>query len=174
MKVVLGSTSDDKKRIVKAALKSLGVKAVIEGVTVSSGISEQPLDKKTTICGAVNRAVEALKIKTDSDLAVGLEGGLDRVKDSGFFLVCAAAIYDKSGGIYLGTSRKIKLPKEVSEKIEEGAFFGTVIREYRKKVRKNKALFNLSDQLITRNVPFSEAIRNAYKSFKEGTLYQKF
>jgi inosine/xanthosine triphosphatase len=46
-----------------------------EGVSVPSGVSDQPIGRRETFDGAVNRARNARKEKPDADFWVGIEGG---------------------------------------------------------------------------------------------------
>lgn len=131
MKVVIGSKNSDKIKILKNALRELHLKFTIDGVDVDSGITKQPLDKKTTKKGAANRARNAFKASPDSDLAFGLEGGLYDYGE-GYHLVTFACLIDKNGKKHFGQGEEIHLPEEVSEKVKSGGWFGDVIREYAK------------------------------------------
>lgn len=165
MKIILGSTNEDKKKILEKALLPFIGKISIKGINVSSGIIDQPLDENTTIEGARNRAINVSKLKTTADLYVGLEGGLHKVDDKNYFLVCVATFCDSSGQIYIGVSSKIQLPKEVSARVGRGESFGGAIREYREKYSGDEMIKQLVDELITRKKSFEEAVRNAYCTY---------
>lgn len=165
MKVVIGSENEDKKRVLTQTLSQLWPDLDIRTTNAPSDVVEQPLDEETAILGATNRARNAFLKKPDSNLAVGLEGGLHKIAEKGYFLVCVAAIYDQKRNVYIGISSKLRLPKDVSNKIIKGGFFGQVIREYKKKHRGDNNLKPLIQTLITREKPFSEAIRNAYTCY---------
>ena len=82
--------------------------ATIEGVEVSSGVSNQPLSLEETVTGAENRAKAAF---ADCDYSVGIESGLMNVPrtKSGYMDVCVAAIHDGSN-LHLGLSSCWEFP----------------------------------------------------------------
>lgn len=169
MKIVLGSTSQSKVEILKNVLKNDQIDAEIIPIEVDSGIADQPLDEKTTIQGAVNRATNAISnFNEELDLSIGLEGGLVFINDI-YYLVCAASIIDKDGNKYIGISKKIPLPKIVSGKVKEGEQFGIVIREFEATLEESESqeLKDLVKELISREQSFTEAIKIALakKSF---------
>jgi len=166
MQVALGSTNNDKVNILREALSDFEKEVEIIKVAVQPNISEQPLSEEETIKGAINRAKSALIAKPEVDFAVGLEGGLTKIENKGYFLVCVAAICNRNNNIHLGISSKLQLPEEVSDQIDKGGFFGTVIRDYAQKPQNSKNLAVLLKILISRKQPFIEAIRNAYLVYK--------
>lgn len=175
MKVVLGSTSDIKIQILKDTLQPMSRQNLeISGVEVASGIADQPLDETTTIQGAINRAKNALSKTQGYDFAVGLEGGLHDVVNTGYFLICAAAIYDKTNHLSLGIGGKLQLPVEVSSRIKAGEQFGVVIREYEQKHQTNPQALLLIQALISREKAFKQAIQNAYLAYKNKHHFSQF
>lgn len=157
MKIILGSKNEDKAAILKNALEELHLTVMVEGVDVESGITNQPLDKETTKQGALNRARNTRKAEPDANLWVGLEGGLHDYRD-GYQLITYAALIHKDGTEVVGEGNEIPLPKDVSDKVTSGRWFGEVIREYAKQ-------HTIDENLITRKVPFTQAIQRAYVSY---------
>jgi inosine/xanthosine triphosphatase len=157
MKIILGSTSEQKMKIVQMAVSG----AEVVSVGVESGVADQPLDEETTIQGAVNRAKNAIAAyeSGDFDLAMGLEGGLVWENDL-YNLLCVAAIVDQEGKVTLGKSEKRPLPKEVSEQVKNGGWFGKVIRDHEKKLLDERSL-KYVQELISREESFKEAILEA-------------
>lgn len=104
--VAVGSSNPAKIRSVQQALEQLidvkngGVALALEGFSVASGVSDQPMQDAETKEGAKNRALasfEAFKESHNGDepnLAIGLEGGLE---DQDGDLACMAwmAVYGK-------------------------------------------------------------------------------
>lgn len=160
MKIVLGSTSQEKQQILKKALQKFGIKSEILVCEVDSGIAEQPLDEETTILGAVNRAKGAYLKNKDVDMSIGLEGGLVKIGKKHYYLICVAAVLDNNKKIHLGVSSKLKIPDEVSASIGKGASFGQAIRSYAE-TQNNPKIKKYVEQLITREEAFLEAIKNA-------------
>lgn len=160
MKIVLGSTSEDKKKILADVLSEFGMSPDIVGMEIAPKITDQPLDEATTIRGAFNRAKGALSKVQDCDFSIGLEGGLSLVEDN-YFLVCATVIIDKEGGKYIGISSKLSLSKEVSEKVKQGEQFGIAIRQFANKHKDHSYTYKIAKLLISREQSFREAITNA-------------
>jgi inosine/xanthosine triphosphatase len=157
MKIILGSKSQEKLNIAKTAFKQLYVDTQVHAEEVASGITGQPLDKETTKLGAINRAKHVLDNHSDIDFALGLEGGLHQY-DDGYHLITFACLIDKQGASFIGSGEEIHLPKEVSEKVKAGGWFGDVIREY---AEDNP----IDDDLVSHLTPFTQAIQNAYANF---------
>ncbi len=172
MKIVLGSTSEAKKEILDNALKTaIAGKYQIVGVSADSGVSDQPLIEDETVKGAVNRAKNAFKQVSDADFAVGLEGGLHKANGSDYFLVCGVAIVDNTQKVYIGLGGQLELPKEVSNSIKNGEQFGEVIREYEAKNKNDENASLLVESLISREASFTQAINNAYLTYKNKKHY---
>ena len=164
MKINLGTTSDDKKKILIAALSELNISDyTIEGHKVDSEITDQPLDEEMTLQGARNRARNALAVCSGSLLGVGLEGGLVMLPgDTRYYLVCVAVIRDKGNHEYVGVSGKLALPQSVSDYVMNGGEFGVAIREYESQVGIDN---EYTRELVTRKQSFITAIQNAFRDY---------
>jgi inosine/xanthosine triphosphatase len=162
MKIVLGSTSEDKKNILMDFLNKSDISSEVVAQNVQSGITDQPLEENMIIKGAVNRSKQALANVPDADLSVGMEGGLNKVADKGYFMVCVAAIYTKDGELFLGISSKLQLPKFVSDEVKKGRQFGETIRNYKLLNDNDKNIEELIVELISRKKSFNEALNNAF------------
>lgn len=169
MRIILGSSSRDKHDIVKSTLRSFGSEfsnVEIIATQAPSEVVNQPLCEETAIEGAINRSRNAVKFEPMYNLSLGLEGGLTMIKGL-YHLVCVAAVLDKEGNIFIGLSKKLALPSEVSHQVESGAEFGTLIREYfsqnkDKMGRKEKESF---EELIGRRKSFKEALEIAISKY---------
>ncbi len=157
MKIILGSTSDSKLKILQEFLKGRNIKIIT--TEVSSEVTEQPLDKETTVRGSLNRAREALK-RQEGNLAIGMEGGLELI-DGLYHLTCAVTILDKSGKEKTILSSPIPLPEVVSNKVKNGKAFGAAIREYAKNNNSD-----LVQELITRRKSFLSALERQDRYFQ--------
>lgn len=80
----------------------------IEGLEVTSGVSNQPKSLDETIDGAITRAKNSFK---DCIYSIGIESGLMQVPKtkSGYMDVCVCAIYD-GNECYLGLSSGWEFP----------------------------------------------------------------
>ena len=157
MKVILGSKRQDKVKILMRSLAKLHLNVEVEGVAVESGITDQPLDKETTLNGAKNRARNARKLKEGADFYFGIEGGLHDYGE-GYHLVTFATLIDSNGVEFVGEGAEIHLPVKVSENVKKGGWFGEAIRTYAEE-------YEIDENLITRETPFTEAIQNAYANY---------
>ena len=82
--------------------------SVVEGVSISSGVSDQPKSLEETITGAINRAKG---IFIDCDYSIGIESGMMSVpmSKSGYMDVCVCVIYDGKE-CHLGLSSAWEFP----------------------------------------------------------------
>ena len=73
--VRVGSINEPKLAAVRSAIGAYAPDAKVEGVAVASGVPEQPVGFEEIICGARNRAANALS-GFPCDLGIGIEDGL--------------------------------------------------------------------------------------------------
>ena len=159
MKLILGSTSTDKKRIIREALADKYTKLFIDGVSADSGVSDQPLTIQETKNGAKNRAMAAWSTGK-FDLAAGIEGGLQEI-DGIYSLIGIVAFYDGSN-YFLGQSDLLALPEVVSRKVMEGEQFGEVIRDYEQAIANSTESERLVvAELVSRQMTFTTAAHRA-------------
>lgn len=161
MKFILGSASEVKKEILEKALQELYLKPDIEAVGADSEITDQPLDKDATLMGSKNRARNAKKGNPDADFWIGLEGGLHDYGE-GYHLVTYACLLDSKENEFIGSGTEIALPQAVTQRVEKGELFGQAIREYAKS-------HAIDENLVSREVPFTQAIQNAYVNYLKAT-----
>jgi len=119
MHVAVGSSNGVKIAAVRAVLARLNPAAQCDGVTVPSGVPDQPWGDDETVRGAEGRARAALAAST-ADLAIGLEGGVVELAD-GALRTCAWAVaVDRSGIRGVGGSMAIPLPESVAARLRAG------------------------------------------------------
>jgi len=115
------------KRIIVASLNQNKINAVkevfpsyhVEGVSVPSGVREQPISLDEIIRGSINRAKGAFR---DCTYSVGIEDGISSVPEtvSGYMNFCCCAVYDGSR-IYLGLGPAFEYPPDCTRMVvEEG------------------------------------------------------
>lgn len=173
MKITIGTTSEQKIDIIKRYLNEKGEQYEITPNEVDSGITEQPIDEETVIIGSINRARNAMQKNKSYSFSLGLEGGLSKANDL-FHLVCVASIIDTDGNIFTGISKKMPLPKEVSEKVKRGDQFGIAIREFEREVdtKENSNMKKLVSELINRTESFREAFEIALLKYKNKKYFR--
>lgn len=77
--IVIASTNPVKINATLGGFKKMFPKEKFEGlgISVSSGVSDQPMSDAETFQGALNRATAAKKASNKADYWVGLEGGVE-------------------------------------------------------------------------------------------------
>jgi inosine/xanthosine triphosphatase len=118
IKIKVGSVNKAKLEAVSELLLDYShlKDSVVEGISVSSDVSDQPKTLDETIIGASNRARHAF---VECNYSIGLESGLMVVPNtkSGYMDVCVCAIYDGKE-FHLGLSSAWEFPdKKVMELI---------------------------------------------------------
>jgi non-canonical (house-cleaning) NTP pyrophosphatase/8-oxo-dGTP pyrophosphatase MutT (NUDIX family) len=166
MKIVIGSGNKDKVKIVEDALKSLHLNASVEGVEVGSKIGDQPLGKEAVRKGAINWAKSVRKLGPGADFWIGLESGFYECEEE-YRLIAFACLIGKSNNQYIGRSKEIHIPNEVSKGVKNGERLEDVAREYSRDNR-------VDEGLITRAVLFKRAVQGAYVAYLKRTGNMKF
>lgn len=124
MKIAVGSKNPVKIEAVHLAFQSLwpDQEFIVEGVSVPSGVSDQPMSDEESIKGARNRARQALEI-TNFDYGVGLEGGLHQIGEH-YFNCGWIVVIDKNGNEGIGSTVKILTPPRILKFVKEGLELG--------------------------------------------------
>lgn len=151
MKITIGSSNPAKINAVQASFPTHSVQAI----DASSSVSAQPFSDEETREGAINRASECVRTKSDS-IGIGLEGGVMYVEDR-LYLCNWGALRDKKNNIYTASGARILLPEDVHHRLCKGHELGDVMDWYAEKqeVRKNEGAIGIfTDGLITRQDMF--------------------
>ncbi len=128
----LGSTNPAKIAAAQTALL-LHSEGMVSGVSVASGVSEQPMTDEETRAGAEGRAKAALQHgitqgSTGIILGMGLEGGVVELAD-GLWNTVWASVAATDGSIYTANGSKFRIPEGLAEKIRQGAEMGPLLAE---------------------------------------------
>ncbi len=118
MKIIVGSTNPQKVNAVKEMISHYDFLsgAEVDGVSVDSGVSDQPQSIEETVQGAVNRAKAAFQ---DCDYSFGIESGLIAVPHTEIMELCAVAVFDGSN-VKIGLSSAFEPPLKVVELMNQG------------------------------------------------------
>ncbi len=95
----------------------------VEGISMPSGVSEQPLTNNETFQGALNRANQASQRISTADYYVGIESGVESMDDE-MHTFTWVVIKSKSGKIGKARSASLFLPPQVSKLILSGKELG--------------------------------------------------
>lgn len=176
MKVAVGSKNPVKVYAVKLAFETIWPEQTweVEGVDVSSEVSNQPMSDTESITGARNRATKALK-KLQADFGVGLEGGLHQIQDKWFD--CGwIVILDKDRKEGIGSSVRIETPKKMLDLILQGKELGEVcdIVFEKKNSKQGEGHFGLmTKNAITRTEGYKDAVIMALSRFIHPHLFEE-
>ncbi len=101
-KVAVGSTNPTKVEAVRRIFSQAYPGSEVMGLSVPSGVPDQPIGDEATRQGALNRAHAALEAAR-ADLGLGLEGGVV-FTPQGAFTMGWVAIVDRHGRVGLSQS----------------------------------------------------------------------
>lgn len=144
----------------------------VAGLSVPSGVPDQPISLRETMEGAQNRAEKARAAQPESDFWVGIEGGIE---DSPLGMTCFARIHalGRDGLVGLGQTAVFYLPREVAQLVRGGLELGQaddqVFGRDNSKLA-NGAIGLLTADLIDREAYYTHALIMALVPFKNRNL----
>ncbi len=138
------------------------------GISVPSGVSEQPMTRGETMQGARNRAVGARQSRPESDFWIGIEGG---IQDTDWGMQCFACVLalGSDGRIGRGQTAIFYLPREVAELVRGGMELGHAddrVFQRDNSKQANGAIGLLTDDAIDRQSYYAHAVIMALVPFK--------
>lgn len=144
----------------------------IQGMSVPSGVSDQPMTDQASRKGAFTRAQNAQSEVSDADFWVGVEGGC-AVQDGD--MVAFAWIVVMSGR-QQGSARtaQFRLPKEVQRLVAGGIELGDAddrVFGRTNSKQKSGAVGLLTQNVVTRTTLYEQAVILALIPFKNPDLY---
>ena len=152
------------------------------GVDVPSGVSHTPASRAELMAGARFRAEALVKVARERGepwkYFVGLEGGLDVVKENDkrlVFLQSWAYVTDGNGSGAFGQSGAVQMPEPLAaEVLDRGTELSVAIDAYagEQGIRDTHGAFGvLTRNLITRQEAFRVAVVSAFAPFFNASLY---
>lgn len=174
-KVIVGSRNPVKLNAVKGAFEKMFINEtfVIEGISVSSDVEDQPMDDSTTFKGAENRANNAMAQIPLADYWVGIEGGTEKTGKSEMQAFAWIVIKSRK---YTGKGRTgtFFLPNEVVNLINEGKELGEaddIVFGQNNSKQKSGAVGLLTGNAISRTDLYSQGVVLALIPFKQKKHY---
>ncbi|WP_331047920.1 inosine/xanthosine triphosphatase [Gemmatimonas sp.] len=122
-RVIVGSTNPVKIAAVRAVVTRILPDAEVVGVSVPSGVPDQPIGDVETQAGARQRAQLAL-VAGAGTLGVGLEGGIVVLPDGAMRSCAWAVVVDANGQEGVGGSLSMPIPDIVAARIRDGQELG--------------------------------------------------
>jgi inosine/xanthosine triphosphatase len=143
-----------------------------EGISVPSGVSDQPMSDAETLQGAKNRVKNAQLTDKSADFWVGIEGGIE---SRGHEMEAFAWIVIKSSA-RAGKARTTSffLPPKVAELVQGGMELGDaddVVFGHENSKQKNGAVGLLTGDVVTRTSLYRQAVELALIPFKQTQLF---
>jgi inosine/xanthosine triphosphatase len=144
------------------------------GISVPSGVSDQPMSDAETLLGATNRVQTALDMSPDAAYGVGIEGGCEEI-DGQLHAFAWVVVLSREHPDIIGKSRTATfiLPEEVASLLRQGVELGhaddQVFGRSNSK-QQNGAVGLLTDDLIDRAAYYEHAVILALIPFRNLTL----
>ncbi|MCE7994952.1 MAG: inosine/xanthosine triphosphatase [Roseivirga sp.] len=172
--VIIASKNPVKIQCVKQAFEKVFPQQDFHftGISVPSGVSEQPMTDEETYAGARNRAINASKAQPEADFWAGVEGGIQKNgSEMEAFAWVVVMSSDKSGK---ARTASFQLPPAVVELIDQGMELGhadDVVFKRDNSKQKNGAVGILTNDLIDRVSYYEPAVILALIPFLNEGLY---
>lgn len=150
-----------------------GLDFSIEGVSVESGVNDQPIGREETLQGAKNRLNSLIAAVPDADYWVGIEGGIE-LHDDNMEVSAWIVIKSKEGQIGMGKTGAFVLPPEIAAHIHDGKELGTATDIVFGKTNSKQgggSIAELTDGLIDRTAHYEVGVIFAIIPFKNPELY---
>ena len=172
MKILVASRNPVKIGAAKAAFSSYFSGVEVEGVSVDSGVGDQPFDWDT-FKGARHRA-HSLR-EGEADYYVGIEGGAAKLQGQ-YFTFGVFCIIDKLGFESFGSSPLLPLPAWVFSELKKGKELGTVMDEIvgdTNTKQKGGAPAFFTNGVVNRKDFYIQGLRLALSPFLKRELFEK-
>lgn len=123
--VIIASLNPAKINAVKSAFEAAFLQQEFDfkGVSVASGVADQPMSNEETYQGAVNRVCNATQAIPEGDFYVGLEAGIEGN------VTFAWMVIESNGQRGESRSASLMLPPQVIEKLAHANELGDVMDE---------------------------------------------
>lgn len=173
MLIAVGSTNPTKVVPVREVFMKHFPKAIIRGVSVPSGVKDQPMDIDEMYKGALNRAQNAIKKVKGAEYGVGIEGGLHK-HSFGWFEHSIVVIVNKKNHIGIGASGGLVLPEIIMDSIHKGKNLEEAIDTHFKttKIGEGIGMFGIMTKgVVTRSEGVKHGVAFALARFLHEDVY---
>lgn len=172
--VIVGSRNPVKISCTDAAFHQSFVGSfLVEGLNVSSDVSQQPFGDEETYKGAYNRAKNSKNVFPEADYWVGIEGGINRV-DGEMEAYAWVVVMDKSGKVGKSKTSTFFLPKAIVVLVDGGMELGEAddkVFDRSNSKQGNGAVGILTNGALERKEYYQQAVVLALIPFIKSDLY---
>ena len=174
MNVVVASKNPVKLKAAKAGFSKMfhGEEIEVLGVSVPSGVSDQPIGDHETFLGALNRATNARNSNETADFFMGIEGGV--AFENGDMSAFAWVVVLSANKTAKAKTSTFYLPKAIAELVAKGIELGDaddIVFDKNNSKQQGGAIGLLTNNVIDRTQYYTEAVVLALIPFKNGNLY---
>lgn len=144
-----------------------------EGISVPSGVQDQPMDDNITLTGALNRADNAMAKLPHADFWVGIEGGIEK-RSKREMQAFAWIVVRSNQNIGKGKTGAFFLPYKVVELIDQGKELGEaddIVFGRDNSKQKSGAVGLLTGNVISRTDLYAQGVVLALIPFKQPQHY---
>ena len=145
----------------------------VQGVSVPSDISEQPMSSSETLMGATNRAHNASNLVAEADYWIGIEGGVEDGNEE-LEVFAWVVVKARDGKTGKGKTGSFFLPQKIAELVRQGMELGEaddIVFGRTNSKQTNGAIGILTSDALTRTTYYVPAVIMALIPFKNETLY---
>ena len=145
----------------------------IEGISVPSGVSDQPMGEEETWTGAKNRLYGAQETMPDADVWAAIEGGCSDTV-SGLEVFAWVLVLGRDGQRSQARTGSFYLPPAVAELVRSGVELGHADDQVfgrQNSKEQNGAVGILTGDAITRTEYYAHAVTLALIPLKNKTLF---
>ncbi|POR32208.1 NTPase [Tolypocladium paradoxum] len=146
----------------------------LHGLSVSSGVPDQPFTDEETLRGASNRAQNARAARPGADYWVGIEGGVDAAVAGGPIESFAwIVVIGKDGRVGKARTAAYYLPEETAKLLREGMELGhadDLIHGRTNSKQRSGSVGILTDDAVDRAGYYTQAVILALIPFKNPNL----
>ena len=173
-KIIVASKNPIKIKATKLGFQKVfeNINFEFEGVSVPSGVSDQPMSNQETLQGAINRATHAKNDFPKSKYWVGIEGGIEKVGEE--MMAFAWVVILSNDAIGKARTGTFFLPQKVVELINQGKELGEaddIVFGVANSKQTNGSSGLLTNNVMTRIRFYRPAVILALIPFQNETLF---
>ena len=172
--IIVGSKNPVKIACTEAAFQqAFPGSFLVEGLNVSSDVSDQPFGDEETLNGAFNRAKNGKNVFPEADFWVGIEGGVE-ISQGEMIAFAWVVVMDSKGMLGKAKTSAFILPKAIAELVEGGMELGKaddIVFDTDNSKQEQGAVGILTKGAIDRKSYYQQAVVLALIPFLQDELY---